>query len=110
MLLLENNGKIINSKIQDNKVNNLLHESDPLTDFIRVCLVLDEKANVTTAELVEAFYAFCKEQGWDLLPQRLVEKELPDYVYQTFGFSRRTDVKRAGTNRRGYYGLRLRNK
>ena len=110
MLLLENKGKIIKSKIQENKVNNLLHESDPLTDFIRACLVLDEKENVTTTELVEAFYAFCKEQGWDLLPQRLVEKCLPDYIYQTFGFSRRTDVKRKGTNRRGYYGLRLRKK
>ncbi len=110
MLLLENGGKIIKSELQENKVNNLLHESDPLTDFISTCLFLDEEGNVTTGELVEAFYAFCKEQGWGLLPQRLVEKSLPDYIYQTFGFSKRTDVKRAGTNRRGYYGLRLRKK
>ena len=107
MLLLENGGKIKKSKIQENKVNNLLHESDPLTDFVRTRLVQEEDGNVTTAELLEEFYSFCNERGWLLLPQRVVETRLPDYIYETFGLSKRTDVKRAGTNRRGYFGLRI---
>ena len=107
MLLLENGGKIKKSKTQENKVNNLLQESDPLTDFVRTRLVQDENGNVTTAELLEAFYSFCNERGWLLLPQRVVETRLPDYIYETFGLSKRTDIKREGTNRRGYYGLKL---
>ena len=107
MLLLENGGKIKKSKTQENKVNNLLQESDPLTDFVRTRLVQDENGNVTTAELLEAFYSFCNERGWLLLPQRVVENRLPDYIYETFGLSKRTDIKREGTNRRGYYGLKL---
>ena len=107
MLLLENGGKIKKSKTQENKVNNLLQESDPLTDFVRTRLVKEEDGNITTAELLEEFYSFCNERGWLLLPQRVVETRLPDYIYETFGLSKRTDIKRAGTNRRGYYGLRL---
>ncbi len=107
MLVLENDGKIKKSKIQENKVNNLLQESDPLTDFVRTRLVQDENGSVTTAELMEAFYSFCNERGWLLLPQRVVETRLPDYIYEAFGLSKRTDIKREGTNRRGYYGLQL---
>ena len=107
MLLLENGGKIKKSETQENKVNNLLQESDPLTDFVRKCLTPAKTDDVTTAELMEAFYSFCNERGWLLLPQRVVETRLPDYIYETFGFSKRTDIKRAGTNRRGYYGLKL---
>ena len=107
MLLLENGGKIKKSETQENKVNNLLQESDPLTDFVRKCLTPAKTDDVTTAELMEAFYSFCNERGWLLLPQRVVETRLPDYIYETFGLSKRTDIKRAGTNRRGYYGLKL---
>lgn len=110
MLLLENGGKIKKSVIQKNKVNNLLQESDPLTDFMSSCLDLAEDSTVTTEELLEAFYMFCNERGWLLLPQRVVENRLPDYIYETFGLSKRTDVKRNGHSRRGYYGLKLKDR
>lgn len=107
VLLLENDGKIKKTETQENKVNDLLQESDPLTDFVKSCLVQEEDSDVTTAELVESFYTFCNERGWLLLPQRVIENRLPDYVYESFGLSKRTDIRRCGKNHRGYRGLRL---
>lgn len=107
LLLLENGGKIKKSEEQEHKINNLLQESDPLTDFIHMGLAPDGDATVTTAELVEAFYAFCKERSWAVLSERDIQNRLPDYIYQTFGLSKRTDILREGKNRRGYRGLRL---
>ena len=107
VLLLENGGKIIKSDAQKHKVDNLLHESDALSEFIATSLELDPQGTVTSAELLEAFKAFCEKLRWQLLPQRFIETRLPEYIYQAFGLSKRTDVKRHGRNNRGYYGLKL---
>ena len=108
MLLLENNGNIQKSEIQNAKVDNLLHESDILADYVANGL---EKGGpgetVTTAELLTNFRDFCGQHGWGLLPRRMIESNLPDYIYSRFGLSKRTDVKRNGKNNRGYYGLRI---
>ena len=109
MLLLENGGKIIKSDAQKHKVDNLLHESDALSEFIATNLELDPQGTVTSAELLEAFRKFCETRKWIVLPQRFIENRLPEYIYQAFGLSKRTDIKRAGHNNRGYYGLRLKN-
>ena len=107
VLLLENGGKIIKSDIQEHKVDNLLHESDALSEFIATSLEPDPQGTVTSAELLEAFRKFCEKRKWIVLPQRFIENRLPEYIYQAFGLSKRTDVKRHGRNNRGYYGLKL---
>ncbi|MBO4492686.1 MAG: hypothetical protein J5944_15155 [Lentisphaeria bacterium] len=109
VLLLENNGQIPKSDIQKALVDALLHESEPLSEFINTCIEPDDKGTVTTAELLEGFRAFCTKRNWLLLPQRYIENNLPEYIYRAFGLSKRTDIKRNGRNNRGYYGLRLKN-
>ena len=107
ILLLENGGKIIKSDAQRHKVDNLLHESDGLSEFIGTALQADPNSNVTTAELLEAFREFCNKRQWSFPPQRVIERSLPEYIYEAFGLSKRTDIKRQGKNNRGYSGLRL---
>ena len=109
MLLLENDGKIVKSEAQKKKVNNLLHESDPVAAYLSSHLDLANyrDATVTSEELLKAFHAYCKDQGWTLPPRKDVQSRIPDYIFRFYGISKRTDVKRAGTNRRGYYGLRI---
>lgn len=107
ILLLENNGQIPKSDTQKVRIDNLLHESDALLNFISDCLELDEKGSVTTAELLSGFKNYCSQRGWILPQRRLIEKRLPDYIYHFYGLSKRTDVKRKGHNNRGYFGLRL---
>ena len=106
MLLLEKGGKIIKSDAQNRNVDNLLHESDALSEFIGT-LHADPNSNVTTAELLAAFRQFCNERQWTCPPQRVIERSLPEYIYEAFGFSKRTDIKRQGKNNRGYSGLSL---
>ena len=108
MLLLENNGNIQKSEIQKAKVDNLLHESDILADYVANGLEKGGPGDtVTTAELLMNFRDFCKQHGWGLLPRRMIESNLPDYIYSCFGLSKRKDVKRNGKNNRFYYGLRI---
>lgn len=107
VLLLENGGQIRKSDVQKARVDALLHESDALREFCNNCLEADNDATVTTAELLTAFKAFCEKRSWQLLPQRFIENRLPEYIYQAFGLSKRTDIRRAGHNNRGYFGLRL---
>lgn len=108
MLLLENEGKIVKSDAQKKKVNDLLHESDPVAVYLSSHLDLaDRDATVTSEEILKAFHAYCKEQGWTLPPRKDVQARIPDYIFHYYGISKRTDIKRAGTNRRGYQGLRF---
>ena len=107
VLLLENQGMIRKSDEQKALVDALLHESDALGRFINESIELDDNETVTTAELLTAFRNFCSERGWQLMPQRYIENLLPEYIYQAFGLSKRTDVKRNGHNNRGYYGLKI---
>lgn len=107
MLLLENGWKIVKSEAQMMKVKNLLHESDPMVNFLKTHLVLDKDGDVTSEEVLKAFHDYCKEQKWSPPPRRTVQTLVPDCIYGTYGISKRTDIKRAGTNRRGYYGLKL---
>ena len=108
MLLLENDGKIVKSDAQKKKVNNLLHESDPVAAYLSSHLDLaDRDSTVTSEEILKAFHAYCKEQQWTLPPRKDVQARIPDYIFRYYGISKRTDIKRAGTNRRGYQGLRF---
>ena len=109
MLLLENDWKIVRSEAQKKKVSNLLLESDPVATYLSSHLDLadDKDATVTSEELLKAFHAYCKDQGWTPPPRKDVQSRIPDYIFRYYGISKRTDVKRVGTNRRGYYGLKL---
>lgn len=109
MLLLENDGKIVKSKEQEKKIKNLLHESDPVAAYLKshLDLVDDKDATVTSEEILKAFHDYCKNQGWTLPARKVIQSEIPDYIFHYYGISKRTDIKRAGTNRRGYYGLKL---
>jgi len=109
MLLLENDGKIVKSEAQEKKVSNLLLESDPVAAYLGSHLdkANEGDANVTSEEILTAFHAYCKDQGWTPPARKIVQAEIPDYIFRCYGISKRTDVKRAGTNRRGYYGLRF---
>ncbi|MBE6371434.1 MAG: hypothetical protein E7055_05105 [Lentisphaerae bacterium] len=109
VLLLENGGMIHKSDEQKALVDALLHESDALGRFINESIEFDDNETVTTAELLTAFRNFCSERGWQLMPQRHIENLLPEYIYQAYGLSKRTDVKRNGHNNRGYFGLKLKN-
>ena len=107
MLLLEHGWKIVKSEVQEMKVKNLLHESDPMVNFLKTHLVLDKDGDVTSEEVLKAFHDYCQEQKWSPPPRRTVQTLVPDCIYGTYGISKRTDIKREGTNRRGYNRLRL---
>ena len=92
---------------QRQRVNALLAESDSVREFIRRRVNPCAGADVTTYELVEAYAAFCDAQGWEQLPARKVENELPDAMQELRRAARRNDIQRDGKNRRGFAGVRL---
>jgi len=108
MLLLENEGQITKSKEQKKKIGNLLQQSDPITEYLetRLC-VGGKKDTVSVSEILEDFRKYILEKGWSPISCKYLTCNLPDYIYDLFGCTRRNDVVRNGTRVRGYYGLKF---
>lgn len=92
---------------QRHRVNALLAESDSVREFIRQRVEVRAGADVTGYELVEAYAAYCDSQGWEQLPTRRVELDLPDAMQEIRKAARRNDIYREGKARRGFAGVQL---
>ena len=62
---------------------------------------------MTVYELVEAYATYCDAMGWEQMPTRRVENELPDAMQEIRRAARRNGVEREGKARRGFAGVRL---
>ncbi|MFZ2658658.1 MAG: DUF5906 domain-containing protein [Victivallales bacterium] len=97
-------GKIQLSKEQQDRVNALLLESDSVRIFVRE-RVCRGAGDLTSAELVMAYVSYCNDQGWNALPQRVVENQLPDIMLNELGVQKVNDITRNGKSVRGYHGV-----
>ena len=92
---------------QRSRVDALLAESDSVREFIRQRTEPCDGADVTVYELVEAYATYCDAMGWEQMPTRRVENELPDAMQEIRRAARRNGVEREGKARRGFAGVRL---
>lgn len=92
---------------QSGLVQDLLDESDSLRSFFNRRLVYQKGADVTSEEVVKAYFEFCEERGWDSDSQRQIERQLPDLMLEKFKAAKSRDVQREGTARNGYKHVKL---
>lgn len=97
-------GKIQRTATQASRVDALLLESDSVKIFVtkQVCR---GTGDLTSAELVAAYVTYCNEQGWNALPTRIVENQLPDIMINELSVQRVNNVMRNGKAQRGYHGV-----
>ncbi len=108
--LIRNGSVITKTDEQKRKVNRFLQSSDPFTHYAKQYIHRTQGAAVTTAEVVEEFYKFCKAKGWDPLPERDVQKQLKSFMAKEFGASITHGIKRGGKSKRGYRHFQIREK
>lgn len=92
---------------QQDRVDSLLAESDSIREFVKKWVTPAQYADVTTSELVEAYYQFCDARGWDPLSGRKVENDLPDVILEIHRVTKRNDVERDGKSKKGFGGLQI---
>ena len=104
----ENEGRWMLSEAQQERIDDLLLESDSLRAFVKEGIEKgDPDWSLTATELARAYEAFCDEKGWEPLPEAVVRRSLPNAMQDVHGVSPRHDISRAGMDQRGYRCVRL---
>jgi putative DNA primase/helicase len=101
-------GDFVLTERQLTLVDSLLAESDSLRHFLQNRVLPEAGGDVTVAELVEAYGAYCPERRWQPLPITEIHNKLEGLMLELFGVTKRHDVKRADKNQRGFCGVKFR--
>jgi phage/plasmid-associated DNA primase len=105
---IENHGDLVLSDTQLDRVNQLVMRSEAAEAFVQRCLVADREEDVTSEELIEAFYSFCAARGWQPGSDRDFMVKLSSIIGDRFGRPKAGDLERNGKKtRKGWRGLKL---
>lgn len=104
---LDQHGDYVLTKRQNQRVDDLLAESDSVRAFIKACVRPAIMSDATTEELVRAYRGYCEEKGWDAQTQKQVERVLPDLMMEVYGIARSHKIERMGRSLRGYNGIEI---
>ena len=100
-------GDFRRTKVQQERVETLLTESQSLRFFVLEMVRPDSESDLSTDELVRAYFAFCREKAWRSLPGKTVERELTDLMMTIHNSRVGTNVVRNQRRVRGYPGVAL---
>ncbi len=103
-------GKIRLSSEQEQRVDNLLAESDSLQTFVNERIVPGSPysdATLSTEQIFSAYEEYCMNKGWEAKTRLEVGRQLPAIMRQKFRASRRNDIATAVGVQRGYRGFIL---
>jgi phage/plasmid-associated DNA primase len=109
---LDHGGRLSLSLNQSNHINRFIAESDSLRQFLlgNLSAVSQSESDLTTNEILEAYYADCVASEINSIPTAEAQKILPELMKDLFAKSRSHDIKRLNKSHRGYRGVRLRPK
>lgn len=92
---------------QQQRVDDMLAESDSLRAFIGLRIVRDPAASLTVDELVAEYENYCAKLGWVALTKAQAERNLGPLMMEIHRAAKRNDIKRGTSQRRGYMGVCL---
>jgi phage/plasmid-associated DNA primase len=101
-------GDFILSDKQKERVERLLIESQSLRFFVKDQIVAHEDADLSTDEIVHAYFTFCKEREWTTRPKRVIESELKDLMPEIHNSHDARNLTRDDKYVRGYKDVMLR--
>ena len=112
---MANGGKIIKSEEQNNAVEYLLDESNPIDSFVKQCVSVETDFAVTSAQIVEMFYKFANRCRWNndtllRMTQRQIEQKFHQAILRWRPEIRpSTNIKQDETGKlcRGYQHCRI---
>ena len=95
------------TQAQVDRVEQLLAESDSIRKFVTERIQFSRGSDLSTAEIIEAYFDYCSERGWVAFPTKTVERNLPDIMLENFRSAVGTNVMRDGKRVRGYPNVAL---
>lgn len=95
-------GELQLSESQQNIVAALLAESDSLRQFLTERVIRDDAADLSIAELAEAYAEYCPTRGWNPKPITVFHRELESLMLELFGTSKSGSISRDGKSARGF--------
>jgi phage/plasmid-associated DNA primase len=101
-------GDFILSDEQKQRVERLLTESQSLRFFVKDQIIAQEGEDLSTDEIVRAYFTFCKERRCTTRPNQVVERELRDLMPEIHAAHNTNHVSRGGKNVRGYSDVTFR--
>jgi P4 family phage/plasmid primase-like protien len=84
------------------RVDQLLAESDSIRHFVTDCISPAAGSDLTTSEIVSAYFDYCSNRGWLEFSSRQVEHALPDLMLEQFRSVRSAHLIRDGKRQKGY--------
>lgn len=108
-------GDIILSQAQQNRVSDLLAESDSLRIFVSTNIAPDnskmsngESYSLTTDEIIDEYVQDCvQDKNWVPIASPTAEKRLPSLMLRYFGAKKSHDLKRNAKTKRGFWNVRF---
>jgi P4 family phage/plasmid primase-like protien len=101
-------GDFILTRVQQQRTKALLDESDSVAHFLKACVVTGGAGDdITSAELSEAYSAYCADQGWNALPLNVVAMQFDDHMLRMFRTVKSQSIKREGRFARGWRRVKL---
>lgn len=92
---------------QQSRVDSLLYESDALRTFVGGQIEKSSGDNLSTDEIVEAFFVFCDDRGWTTSAVAHVERELPNAMMELHRAAKSSSIERHGKSVKGFRGVKL---
>lgn len=108
-------GKVLMSKRQLQRVDDLLAESESVRHFVQEAVVKSEKEmaeSMTTEELLQEYQGFCADRSWAAIPDSQFLHQLGDWMLRTHSVTMSNDLRREGHDgktktKRGYRHVML---
>ena len=108
-------GKVLLSRRQHNRINDLLAESESVRHFIKNMVEKTEKErkeDVTTEDLLDGYRNFCMDRSWSCVPDSQFMNQCCEWILKIHSCARSNDIKRKDASgalkaKRGYRNLRL---
>lgn len=98
---LKEKGDFILTDEQHQRIEDLILESKGHTEFLRTNVVNGE-GDLTSEEIYKRYVADCRARNWKPIARQKFLKDLPDHMEEFHDSSRRNDVLRDGSARKGF--------
>lgn len=93
--------------VQQERISDLLSQSDSVRTFVDECVDQDPNADISVAELYEAYDDFCGQRGWGAISQRQFECALPHVMKTRHNVVKSHSIQRFFKQVRGFRGVRV---
>ena len=104
---IDKTGNIILGKLQEDKIDALLSESDSLRHFLKDQIIKKDNKDLTISEIEEAYANYCPQKGWTPKHITVIRKELEGLMLELYGRAKSHSIKRDNKSSRGFRGVAL---